>query len=148
MKGLYFVMFVLIGWVCVSCNTDDPKTGPEQIADSANYTSIQWLDSVVNFGSVAMGEQVKVVFRFRNTGNKPLFLTNVRAGCGCTVPDYTKGAIAPGSEGEVTGAFDSNKVQPGEVRKNIVVTTNTKNRTHHTLIFTGVIREKVPVNNQ
>jgi hypothetical protein len=122
---------------------DQPASDAKAIilADTAKYTSIQWLDSVVNFGSINMGEQMKVVFRFRNTGSQPLFLTEVRAGCGCTVPDYTKGAIAPGGEGVVTGAFDSNKAHPGEVRKSIFVTTNTREKTKHTLIFTGTIKE-------
>lgn len=144
MKGFSIALIVLSFFVSVSCNNDGAKPGEAQTADTANYTSIQWLDSAVNFGSIAMGEQAKVVFKFRNTGSNPLFLTNVRAGCGCTVADYTQGAIAPGNEGEVTGAFDSNKAQPGEVRKNIFVTTNTNNRRDHTLIFTGVIRERVP----
>ena len=148
MKWIYSTLFVLTCSVYVSCNNDGPKTGGGQIPDTANYTSIQWLDSMVSFGSINMGEKAMVTFKFRNTGNKPLFLTNVKAGCGCTVPDFTKGAIAPGSEGKVTGAFNSNQSQPGEVRKNIFVTTNTKNRTDHTLIFTGVIRKKNPANNQ
>ena len=88
-----------------------------------------------------MGEKIKVVFRFKNSGTKPLVLAEVKAGCGCTVPDYTKGAIAPGAQGEVTGAFDSNKSHTGEVRKSIFVTANTHDKTNHTLIFTGLIKE-------
>lgn len=144
MKRVSFLWAILPALLWMACTNDGQKSGTVKTADTTNYTNIEWIDSAVNFGSIAMGEEVKVVFRFRNTGNKPLFLTNVKAGCGCTVPDYTKGAIAPGTEGEVTGAFDSNKSQPGEVRKNIFVTANTNNRTDHTLIFTGFIREKVP----
>ncbi len=111
------------------------------MTDTSKYTTIQWMDTVVNFGTANKGEQVKVTFRFRNTGNQPLIVANVRAACGCTVPDYTKGAIAPGGEGEVTGAFDSNKSEGEAIRKSIFVTTNTRNKTNHTLIFTGRIKE-------
>ncbi|MDB5211216.1 MAG: hypothetical protein JWQ30_2043, partial [Sediminibacterium sp.] len=111
------------------------------MADTAKYTTVQWMDTVVSFGTVNKGEQVNVTFRFRNTGTQPLILANVRAACGCTIPDYTKGAVAPGGEGEVTGAFDTNKSQSGEVRKSIFVTTNTKNKTRQTLIFTGLVKE-------
>jgi hypothetical protein len=143
MKSISIVLSALLILAAISCS-NGTGLNSDKAADTANYTRIQWLDTTVNFGTVAMGEQVRVVFRFRNNGNKPLFLTNVRAGCGCTVPDYTKGAIAPGLDGEVSGAFDTNKSQPGTVRKNIFVTANTKGETLHTLTFTGVIREKVP----
>ena len=141
-----WLAFILISIAWASCHQADKMdaAGKQQIADTANYTSIKWLDSLVNIGSIQMGEQVKVVFRFRNTGTKPLFLANVKAGCGCTVPDYTHGAIAPGAEGVVTGAFDTNKSYIGAVRKNIFVISNTRNRNEHTLIFTGVIKDKIP----
>lgn len=128
-----------------SCDRVDAVTEADAklMADTAKYTTVQWLDTLVSFGTANKGEQVKVTFRFRNTGNQPLILASVRAACGCTVPDYTKGAVAPGGEGEVTGAFDSNKSAAGEVRKSIFVTTNTKNKTRQTLIFTGLINEAV-----
>lgn len=121
------------------------ETGKKVLADTASYTDIQWEDSVVSFGHIKMGEEVMVRFRFRNTGKHPLFLTNVKAGCGCTVPDYTKGAIAPGATGEVTGAFNSKKAAEGEVRKAIFVTTNTHGKTNHTLIFTGLVNAEKQV---
>ncbi len=126
-----------------SCDRVDAVTDADAklMADTAKYTTVQWLDTLANFGTVNKGEQVKVTFRFRNTGSQPLILASVRAACGCTVPDYTKGAVPPGGEGEVTGAFDSNKSASGEVRKSIFVTTNTKNKTRQTLIFTGLINE-------
>lgn len=138
---------ILIIMACISCHNEEAVVlDVKEMADTTTYTTVQWMDSVVNFGSIPMGEQAQVAFRFRNTGAKPLYIANVRAGCGCTVADYTKGAIAPGGEGVVTGAFDSNKSHPGEVRKNIFVTTNTKNGKDHTLIFTGLIKEKAPAN--
>jgi hypothetical protein len=128
--------------IWLSCkNNENINPATEAVADITQYTDIQWLDSVVNFGTINMSEKISVVFRFKNTGTKPLFLSEVRAGCGCTIPDYTKGAIAPGAQGEVTAAFDSNKSHPGEVRKSVFVTANTHNKTNHTLIFTGLIKE-------
>jgi hypothetical protein len=137
------IVIVLLSICWVSCNNEPAidQAATKILADTSKYTTIQWLDSIVNFGSIKMGEQTKVAYRFKNSGNQPLFLANVKAGCGCTAPDYTKGAIAPGGEGVVTGAFDSNKAHKGEVRKYIYVTTNTKNKTDHTLIFTGLITE-------
>lgn len=138
MKIVKITFFASVILAMASCTGNTSKNA----ADTSAYTKIQWLDSIVNFGTADMGQVVQVVFHFRNTGDKPLFLTNVKAGCGCTVPDYTKGAIAPGQEGVVTGAFDTGKSQHGKVSKNIFVTTNTQSRTEHTLTFTGIIAEK------
>ena len=135
------VLLSSVIWLSCKNNDISKDANTKILADTTQYTNIQWLDSVVNFGNINMGEKIKVVFRFKNSGTKPLVLAEVKAGCGCTVPDYTKGAIAPGAQGEVTGAFDSNKSHPGEVRKNIFVTANTHDKTNHTLIFTGLIKE-------
>ncbi len=42
-----------------------------------------------------------------NTGTNPLIISNVKPGCGCTVPDYTKEPILPGKKGKITLHFDS-----------------------------------------
>lgn len=135
------LVFLLAGILLMRCVSHTGNKPDPVMADTSHYTTIQWLDSVVNFGSIRKGETIKVAFRFRNTGKYPLLITNVRAGCGCTVPEYTQQAVAPGAEGLVTGAFDSNKAQAGEVRKSIFVSANTSNKTTHTLIFTGLVNE-------
>ncbi|MEI6085978.1 MAG: DUF1573 domain-containing protein [Bacteroidota bacterium] len=138
-----FIGLLLIGSMLVifACKNPSPviHLNPYSAADSSNFTEIQWLDTIVNFGTIPIGETKVVTFRMRNIGNKPLTISNVQAGCSCTVPDYTKEAIPPGGVGFVMGSFDSNKAHPGEVRKSIFVTTNSKNGINKTLIFTGII---------
>lgn len=144
MKYCLSVLLVISIWAvsCVQKPEMDSKT-MKILADTANYTTLAWEDSVVKFGNVPMGEMVQIKFHFRNTGTHPLYLANVKAGCGCTVPGYTKSAIPPGGEGDVTGAFDTKLAHAGEVRKAIFVTANTRYKTEHTLIFTGRITEPV-----
>ncbi len=142
MKRIVVIVFIISGWM-MACTGPD-KTAPaaySHLADTANYTTIQWIDSLVDFGAITQGEKIQLKFRFKNTGNKPLFITNVRAGCGCTVPSYTKEAVAPGAEGEVMAAFDTNRSLAGDTRKTVVVHTNTRNGSEHSLIFTGHVKE-------
>ena len=109
-------------------------------SDTANYTKVQWLDTLVSIGTINMGEKAQVKFRCKNTGTKPLIITNARPGCGCTVADFTKEPIAPGGEGWVTGAFDSKKIHGGgDIHKTIIVSTNTSNGTEKFLVFTGFV---------
>lgn len=141
----YLSILLVISLGAVSCvqKPELDSKARQILSDTAGYTTLAWQDSVVQFGKAPMGELVRIKFHFRNTGTHPLYLANVKAGCGCTVPDYTKGAIPPGGEGDVTGAFDTKLAHVGEVRKAIFVTANTRYKTEHTLIFTGQITKAV-----
>jgi hypothetical protein len=140
------VMIVLLAAAFAACNgnkTDNKKSAALNKAqqDTAHYTTVTWIDSLVNIGTLTMGDKREVKFRFKNTGTYPLIITNVAAGCGCTVPSYTKEPVEPGEEGVVTGAFDSNRAHPGVVRKNIMVVANTKPKQQFELVFTGEIKD-------
>lgn len=78
-----------------------------------------------NFGKVAEGEKVSHTYKFKNTGDAPLKITDVKPSCGCTTPDYTKTEIAPGAEGFVTVEYDS-KGRPGAAHKTVDVFANTE----------------------
>ena len=139
MKKLAIVLSLGI-IACIGCNTNPTvKLGLDKVLDTSKFTQIQWVDTLANLGKITMGETKTASFQIKNIGNKPLFITNVAAGCGCTVPDYTKGAIAPGGTGIVTGSFDTKKSHPGEFHKSIFVTTNSANGINQTLVFTGII---------
>ncbi len=91
---------------------------------SSESTTVEIIDSVHNFGEIAEGEIVEFNFRFKNTGNAPLVVTNVSASCGCTVPEKPEQPIRPGETGFIKAKFDSDK-RPGETMKTVTVTSNT-----------------------
>ena len=94
-------------------------------ADSANFTTIQWIDSSYHdFGKVKEGEVVEVNYRFKNSGNKPLVIQDVKPGCGCTIAEKLDKPFAPGEEGVVRAKFNSNG-HPGTNEKYITVLANT-----------------------
>ncbi|MBX2932117.1 MAG: DUF1573 domain-containing protein [Chitinophagaceae bacterium] len=145
MRNVYFLL-VLIS-LCTACGSNEP-TQPKGFAaldriaaDSTNYTQIQWIDSIANFGTINEGEVIEVIFKCKNIGNKPLYIIDVQPGCGCTTPSYSAEAIAPQKEGWVKGIFNSLH-QQGEVHKSIRVITNTINSTEHKLSFTGTVIHK------
>lgn len=139
----YCFISMLVAFSLFACKNKSDRAieaAQKAAADSSNYTTVHWIDSIVKFGTINKGETILIKFRLKNTGDKPLIITNVRPGCGCTIADYTKEPIAPGGEGLVTGSFDSKKVGTnGDVRKTLIVNTNTKNGTEHYLYFEGTI---------
>ena len=109
-------------------------------SDTAGFTTIQWLDSVQQFGKVTDGEKVLISFQFKNTGTNPLVISEVTAGCGCTVPEKPEAPIAPGETGIIKAEFNSSG-KVGQVSKNVNVTCNTAAQ-HYTLLFEGEVLEK------
>lgn len=69
---------------------------------------IQWDNPSHDFGDMVQGERVETTFKFTNTGNAPLVITNVEVTCGCTTPKgWPRDPIQPGAKGELTVAFNS-----------------------------------------
>ena len=97
---------------------------PNQI-DTANLTTIQWLDGAdKDFGKIDEGKNLDVSFRFKNTGSKPLVISNVSASCGCTVPETPKKPYAPGETGVIKASFNSTG-KPNLQSKQVTVYANT-----------------------
>jgi hypothetical protein len=117
------------------------KSIEERIDRSIPATSVLWLDSTQNLGNVMEGTVVNVQFRFKNTGNKMLVITDVAASCGCTVPEKPEKPIAPGAEGVIKATFDS-KNRIGTNHKVITVILNTENRTQQLVFDVEVIPSK------
>jgi len=142
MKKIFFVLVAAAS--LIACKSSDKKTsGPalsqeernKAIADTANFTSIQWLDSTFkDLGKIKEGQVIEVTFRFKNNGTKNLIFSNVSASCGCTVPEKPERPYAPGEEGEIKAKFDSGGKPHGPIRKEIYVMANT-NPVSQTLTF-------------
>ena len=77
---------------------------PQEIKDP---TTVQMIDSVYDFGQYDEGEIVEYSYQFKNTGNKPLVVSNAHASCGCTVPEKPEKPIIPGEMG----------LYPGEIQQ-------------------------------
>lgn len=102
-------------------NANNPQT-PE--VDPANATTMAFNEEAFDFGTIKEGEKVTHVFKFKNTGNKPLTISNARGSCGCTVPDYPKTPIAPGDQGEIKVEFNS-QGKKGNQTKYVTLNANT-----------------------
>jgi hypothetical protein len=75
-----------------------------------------------NFGKIPQGKPVTHVFEIINTGSTPLTLDNVQASCGCTTPEWSKDAIAPGAASKITVGF--NAMSDGPFTKFITLSYN------------------------
>jgi hypothetical protein len=99
---------------------------------------LQWLQTSHDFG--AFSEELETVgcsFRFVNSGDEPLVITNARASCGCTTPQYPHTAIAPGDTAAIDVKFNAID-RPGRFKKQVYVYTNTV-PDRYTLTISGTV---------
>lgn len=76
-----------------------------------------------NFGVIKEdGGSLTHNFVFSNTGEEPIVITNVRSGCGCAIPDWTRQPVRPGEKGFVKVVFDPRNM-PGKFNKSMVVSS-------------------------
>lgn len=77
-----------------------------------------------DFGSIQeSGGNVATEFSFLNNTGRPIRIVDVRPSCGCTTPDWTREAIAPGKSGVIKASFDP-RGKIGYFNKSITVTTD------------------------
>ena len=94
----------------------EPPAGPT--------TTIKFEETEFDFGTVEQGEKVNHVYKFSNTGNEPLIISNAKGSCGCTVPSWPKEPIPVGGSGEIQVQFDS-KGKKNMQSKKVTITANT-----------------------
>lgn len=91
----YFLMGLVAASFFTSCmNTDassrqgasDSATHAQRLnatSDTANFTSLQWLDSTYqDIGKVKKGQVAEITWHLKNAGDKPLIIAQVSPGCG------------------------------------------------------------------
>ena len=98
----------------------------------ANFQS-----TIYNFGEMASNSEVETVFKFTNSGEKPLIIENVEASCDCISTHYPIEPVLPGESGEIH-VFLNNLGKKGLQFHGLVVTTNEKTK-EHKLFIQGVM---------
>ena len=155
MKNYFFLAATTI-FIAAACNQADTKSATKgsdssttalentanALADSASYTSIEWIDSIhQELGKIKEGEVPEIAWRFKNTGDKPLVVINAAGTCGCTVAEKPEQPVAPGETGVIKAKFSS-EGRIGPNNKQVVVTTNTKENTTTALGFTVTVEKQ------
>jgi Protein of unknown function (DUF1573) len=126
--------FSILAAALLSLNACEDKDKPKIVTledennthvDSLPLAAIQFDTNEFIFGTIKDGEVVQHTFQFTNTGKAPLIVRDAKASCGCTVPQWTKEAIAPGGTGKIDVTFNSSGKGGQKVEKRVTVYANT-----------------------
>lgn len=115
MKYTLFLGLSLI-LVATSC-TSEMEVSP------GNRTTME-VEPVFDAGEVVKGEFITAKFEVTNTGDYPLVISDVKAGCTCTVAKKPEEPIAPGESAEIIAQVDTDKTGTGLVKKNLNIVSN------------------------
>ena len=114
-----------------------------------NGAKIEFEKEVHDYGTIENGANGECKFKFTNTGNAPLIISNAKGSCGCTVPSWPKEPIAPGASSEITVKYDTKR--PGAINKSVTITSNAVNEPTKVIRIKGNVKPKpqsgTPVNN-
>lgn len=90
--------------------------------EAVSAQSITFDKTTLEYGDIAQNSNGERFFTITNTGNKPLVLTNVKASCGCTTPEWSKDPILPGKSVKLKVGYDTKLT--GTFKKLIEVYSN------------------------
>lgn len=119
-KFVLTILFAVLGLGCAFAQDKTTVTTPSD--KPINGPKISFSENVHDYGNIAKGSDGNCEFEFTNKGNEPLILSNVRASCGCTTPNWSKEPIMPGQKGTIKVHYNTNNV--GGFNKSITVTSN------------------------
>lgn len=97
------------------------------VAGAATAQSIKLEPTSLDFGKLKQMETRTAKVKVTNVGAGLLVIEDVRADCGCTVPELTTKALRAGESTELTVHFDS-KSFSGPIHKLIKITSNDPDR--------------------
>ncbi len=148
MKNTILILFISLGLVILSCESNSNKNISTDIVNNSKSASnisndgtapkMKFKETVHDFGDMIQGERVVYGFSFTNIGGSNLVITRVSTSCGCTVGDYSKEPITPGESGVIEVTFDSHK-RKGYQNKTITVLANTEPNSTTLRIKTKII---------
>lgn len=128
-KSLVIMLFVF--FASLSMQAQEKAT--------ASKDSIIFENTTHDYGTIVQGSDGTCVFNFTIKGKAPIVLNDVKASCGCTVPEWTRTPVAPKQKGTIKVTYNTQNV--GAFSKSVTVNSNAAN-SPVVLIIKGVVTAK------
>ena len=133
MNKIILGLSILSFFTMTSCKEDASKkineanivAAAERDANASKFPVLEFNEMEHDFGDIEKGKKVETTFEYKNTGDAPLVITDIKSSCGCTVPqDWSREPLSPGESGKFTVTY--NGAGPNKITKTITVTANTE----------------------
>lgn len=138
----WFFFLLILPPGMIACNNEQPKGGynnNNELHSLKGTGHISFDTTFHHFGTLVQGEKVAFTFQFTNSGDGPVLVKDVKAGCGCTVASWSKDPIPPGNRGGIEIVFDSSGRRGNQYKTATVITNGTQRE--HMLVITAEIKQ-------
>ena len=108
----------------------------------ASAQTITFDKTTFDYGAIKPNSDGTRFFTVTNTGDKPLILSNVKASCGCTTPEFSTDPIMPGKSAKIKVGYSTSI--NGPFQKMIEVFSNDPANGRSTLYIKGTVDANAP----
>ena len=119
MKKFYIFFYFFLTIIFLQNLSADAQT----VSEKKDSAVLKISEKIYDFGTVKQGQATTHEFKVTNTGNKPLVISEVVRGCGCTTPKWTQDPIMPGQQGSIWATFKSD-IGYGHIMKPLHIHSN------------------------
>jgi hypothetical protein len=104
--------------------TLSPFINAQDLADNSvtKLPGLKWEKTSIELGEISLNKPVEVSYKFINTSNAPLVISDVNTSCGCTAAKHSQEPVQPGESSMITVTY--NAKNPGVFNKTITVNTS------------------------
>lgn len=117
------------------------------MAAVASAQTITFDRTTYDYGTVKTGSDGHRYFVVKNTGDKPLIISQVTPSCGCTTPEWSKEPIMPGKTSLIKVGYGNMSVKGPWGPKTIEVFSNDPVNQRTTLYIKGNVDDAGVENN-
>lgn len=110
--------------------------GQSVLKEDSNYPIMTFESEIIDYRTITQGANGVREFKFTNSGNEPLIISEARKTCGCTIPTWPKAPIKPGESSVIKVKYDTKRI--GMINKSVIIISNAK-REQITLRIKGKI---------
>ncbi len=114
----------------------NPHGGAVQTTTDLTKCALQFDNVRHDWGEITDTTPVQHTFKFKNTSDKVITISSVRATCGCTTPQLNKKTYNPGEDGEIPVTFNPQN-RKGPQTKNVIVESDDPNCARMELTLTS-----------
>jgi hypothetical protein len=144
MKKVILLGFAMLATVSVSVAQNTSEVSKTETVVTEDGALIEFESETIDYGTIENKSDGNREFHFTNTGNSPLVITDAKGSCGCTVPTWPKGAIAPGESAVIGVKYATDRT--GAFTKSITLTSNAVNAPTKVIKIKGTVNPPVEAN--
>lgn len=106
-RKILLLILLIVFMACNERRTSEYTDTNTEMKDNELVASLSFDTTINDMGTINEGEQVISWFDYTNTGDAPLLISDIKAGCGCTVPQWNNKPLEPGGRESIKIVFDS-----------------------------------------